>query len=288
MNIILGATGHVGTSVAENLLANNKPTLVVTRDPSKRREWEDKGAKVEVLDVLNTEKLHKLFKRGKRVFLLNPPGDPALDSTEEEMKTIRSILAAMEDVDLEKIVGESTYAAQKGDHLGDFGVLHEMEQGLNNRGIPNTIIRAAFYMSNWDRYLKMARTEHKIQSFYPETFKLPMVAPEDIGKLASKLMTEDARFTGVHYIEGPQRYSAIDVAKAFSYALGKPIRVERITRDQWVPYLLGMGYSQASAEALAALTEITLEGRYEKPLKFLRGTTTIDAYIEGLVRRQLH
>ncbi|RZL39755.1 MAG: hypothetical protein EOO93_31745 [Pedobacter sp.] len=113
----------------------------------------------------------------------------------------------------------------------------------------------------------MAKTKGKIQTFYPKTFKLPMVAPDDIGEFASKLMREDARLTGLHHFEGPERYSSLDVAKAFSRALGKPIDVEVIPKEKWIPYLLDMGYSNSSAKSMANMTEYTLNNLYALTLK---------------------
>lgn len=43
----------------------------------KQKEWKDKGAAYEVADVQDSEKLHKLFAQAERLFILNPPADPA-------------------------------------------------------------------------------------------------------------------------------------------------------------------------------------------------------------------
>lgn len=75
MHIILGGTGNVGSSVAESLLKKDEDVTVVSRDEKKIPEWERKGAKVEIVDVLETNKLREVFKKGKQAFLLNPPGD---------------------------------------------------------------------------------------------------------------------------------------------------------------------------------------------------------------------
>lgn len=286
MHVILGASGHVGSALTNQLLMKNEEVLVITHSPEKQKEWQDKGAKTVLADVNQSEKLHKIFKRANRIFLLNPPAPVSGDNVTEEKRSVRSILTALKGIEIEKVVGESTYGSQAGEGIGDLGILHEMEVGLNELALPNSIIRAAYYMSNWDNFLPMARKEGKIQSFYPENFKLPMVAPEDIGMFASKLMREDARFTGVHYFEGPERYSAKDVARAFSRALGRSVAVEVIPTKDWIPYLLRMGYSEIAAKSMAEMSRLTLEKFGEKPLKIERGTITIDDYIEGLVRQQ--
>jgi uncharacterized protein YbjT (DUF2867 family) len=149
MYIILGATGHVGSAVAETLLAQGEEVMVVTRDKGKSEEWKQKGAKVAVADVNNVDELRQIFREGKRLFLLNPPASPSTDTVVEERKSMHSIISALKGSGIEKIVAESTYGAQAGDGIGDLGVLYEMEQKLAESDIPSTIIRGAYYMSNW-------------------------------------------------------------------------------------------------------------------------------------------
>jgi uncharacterized protein YbjT (DUF2867 family) len=73
MNIILGGTGHIGSVLAETLLARGEPVTVVTRTAEKSATWEKKGGKVAVADVRDVAALHRVFARGRRAFLLNPP-----------------------------------------------------------------------------------------------------------------------------------------------------------------------------------------------------------------------
>lgn len=156
MHIILGASGHVGSVLAKELLAQGEPVLVVLHDEQKAADWQRQGAQTVVADVYDTDALREVFRRGQRLFLLNPPAAPATDTATEERRTLASILTAIDGSGLEKIVAESTYGAQPGERLGDLGVLYEMEQALAAQPIPATIIRAAYYLSNWDAALKTA------------------------------------------------------------------------------------------------------------------------------------
>lgn len=130
MYIVLGGTGHVGSSVAEALLENGKEVTVITHDRNKVDAWEKGGAKVAFTDVNDTDHLKEVFKTGKRLFLLNPPADPATDTVAVEQQTLSSILKALENSGIEKVVGESTYGAQSGEGVGDLGVLYDMEAQL--------------------------------------------------------------------------------------------------------------------------------------------------------------
>jgi len=284
MHIILGATGHVGSSLAQALLARNEPVTVVTRDASKAEPLKTKGAHVAQVDVLDTAALHRVIAGGHRLFVLNPPAPPSTDTVAEERKSLYAIVAALEGCKLEKIVCESAYGAQPGNGIGDLGVLYDREQGLQAGKVPVSAIRAAYYMSNWDASLETARAEGKVHSMYPPDFRLPMVAPHDLGEFAARLMLGAAEASGPHYVEGPERYTPGDVAQAFSLALGRPVEVAVTPPEQWEQAFRSLGFSEAAAGSYAAMTRITLENG-EQPEKPERGATTLADYITALVRK---
>lgn len=285
MRIILGSTGHIGTHLSQKLLDLQEPVMMVTHDSSKAENLKRMGADVAVVDVLDTDALHEVFKKGKKLFLLNPPADPSTDTAAEERRTLTSILKAIEGSGLEKIVAESTYGAQPGELLGDLAVLYEMEEGLKKLNIPHSIIRAAYYYSNWNFSAVSAKGEGKIYSFFPANFKLPMVAPHDIAQLAAKLLIEPVNAVGLYYCTGPEDYSPSDVASAFSETLDKPVEVVAIPQDQWVPQLQELGFSEKAAISMAHMTAVTLEKKYEVTAVPQRGTTTIKDYVKQLVEK---
>lgn len=285
MYIILGATGHVGSSVALTLLSQGQPVTIVTHDPNKAAEWRQKGAAVAIADVLDSEQLRSVFRQGQRLFVLNPPAPASSDTAREERKSVASILAALTGSGIKKIVAQSTYGAQPGDRVGDLGVLYELEQGLAQTGIPTSVIRAAYYMSNWDTALTTAQQQGKVYSLYPPDFQLPMVAPQDLGQQAARRLGEPIRETGLYYVEGPQPYSAADVAAAFAVALDKPVEAIQIPPAEWIPALQTLGFSRPGAESMAAMTAITLQKSDEVPAAPVRGKTTLPAYITELVKR---
>jgi len=282
MYIILGGTGHIGSALARILLDRGERVTVVTRREEKRGEWEKSGAEVAVVDVRDTEALRRVFSCGKRAFLLNPPAAPSSDIDVEERRTVQSIVAALDGSGLERVVAQSTYGAQAGRNIGDLGVLYEFEEALHRQPIGTAIIRGAYYMSNWDMSLETARTDGRVNTFFPGAFKLPMVAPHDIAEFAAALLTETTGSVGLHYIEGPERYSASDVAAAFAHALGRTVTVDTVPEGQWMDTLMAVGFSERAAESMATMTRITLNDA-ELPEAPVLGATTLGQYIEAVV-----
>jgi uncharacterized protein YbjT (DUF2867 family) len=181
---------------------------------------------------------------------------------------------------VEKVVVESTLGAQPGYSIGDFGVLYELEQNVAELSYPYSIIRPAYYMSNWVEQLPTIKENGELISFFPVDLKFPMVAPPDIGELAAHLMMVN-NTSNIYSIHGPELYSARDVAEAFSKALGKKVIVKVIPKDQWKATYMSMGFSEQGAESYTKMTQISLSA-FEKTTDttdFIKGKITLQEYI---------
>jgi len=285
MHIVMGATGHVGSAVAETLLALGEPVGIITHDPEHADSWRDTKAEIIEADVNDVPALRAAFQRGRRAFLLNPPADIKADTDVVERSTVANILAALFDSGLEKIVAESTGGAQPGDRIGDLNVLWEFEEGLRSQAIPAAINRAPYYFSNWDEQLDPIRETGKLQTMYPADLALPMAAPRDLGKAAADRLLSPLTDAGIRYVEGPDRYSSNDVAQAFAGALGRPVEVVVTPREQWEAAYRKLGFSEPAANSYARMTAISLDGGFDYGTRAIRGVTTLEDYVRQLVAR---
>jgi uncharacterized protein YbjT (DUF2867 family) len=265
MHIILGATGHVGSTVADELLSRGEPITVVTRDRRKAERYVARGAEAAVLDIADTAALGALFRRARSAFVLMPPADPATDTVAEERRMVRSIVEALDGSTIGRAVVQSTYGAQPGEGIGDLGVLHELEQGVLALGLCTAVVRGAYYMTNWDAALATARDTGEVLSFLPADLTLPMVAPADLGRVSARLLTDDATETGIRYVEGPATYTPADVARAFADVLGRDVRVVEVPRSELAGTFQSLGFSPVAAASYARMTELTIDGAARPP-----------------------
>lgn len=285
MFVIMGGTGHVGSATASELLKQGCEVAVVTHDPAGAPEWRARGARVIEADVDDVPSLRAAFACGKRALLLNPPADTGKDTDAAERHTIANILAALEGSGLEKVVAVSTAGAQAGDRIGDLNVLWEFEEGLHRQGIPAAINRGAYYMSNWDGLLEVARRDGVLPTMIPANMKLPMVAPADLGRAAAERLLSPLDETGIRCIEGPERYSPADVAAAFSQVLGRRVELAVTPRDQWREAFQKMGFSEAAADSYARMTAISVDQEFKAAHDAWRGSTSLAAYVRMLAAR---
>lgn len=284
MHIILGATGHVGSAVAMALLDQGEAVTVVTRDARRAVPFTRRRAVATVADIHDADALQAVLRRGQSAFLLMPLADPSTDTVAEERRTVASIARAVQGTDLQKVVVQSTYGAQPGEGLGDLAVLYDFERAVAALGVRTSVVRAAYYMSNWDSALATARDQGVVHTFFPPDFALPMVAPADVGHVAARLLTGEIDQTGVRYVEGPTTYSAVDVAQAFARALGRDVRTVETPRSEWLTAFQALGFSPVAAASYARMTAITLDGA-ERPETPERGHTTLAEYVDALVRQ---
>ena len=286
MHAVLGATGHVGSSVLAHLLAAGEEVLAITHSEEKKAELEKDGAIVAVVDVKNSHKLAAVLKEANSVFVLNPPGDITKDSFADELETIHSIVESLSIARPKKLVVESTQGAQEGQQNGDLGTLFELENEVRKLDIPVSVTRAPFYMSNWDMQLEQAR-KGKIQSIFPADFKMPMASPKDLGKYnAEKLISGNFEDFEINDFNGPKLYSAQDVADAFAKALNRKVEVEVIPEDKWVEYFASMGFSEQSAISFAEMSRLAFEHDYDNQNEAVMGETTLDDYIKELCQKE--
>jgi hypothetical protein len=111
-----------------------------------------------------------------------------------------------------------------------------------------------------------------------------MAAPADLGRIAARFLTAiDA--SGVRYVEGPERYTPGDVARAFAQALGRNVQVAVTPRSAWLDAFRALGFSPVAAASYARMTELTLAGP-ALPAAPERGETTLTDYIGELVRQR--
>jgi uncharacterized protein YbjT (DUF2867 family) len=285
MYVIMGGTGRVGSATAAALLARGEQVTIVTHDANRAGAWLREGAEIVEANVNEVASLRAAFRRGRRAFLLNPNADPSADTDAVERRTVANILSALDGSGLEKVVAASTAGAQPGDRIGDLNVLWELEKGLRRQPIPAAINRGAYYMSNWDGQLDAVRKTGTLQTMYPADLLIPMVAPRDLGEIAAQRLVSTTDDTGIRYVGGPRRYSSADVAKAFSRALGAPVGIDVIPRDEWKEAFQGLGFSEAAADSYARMTAVSLDGGFDMPDDALRGATTLEAYIRDLLAK---
>jgi uncharacterized protein YbjT (DUF2867 family) len=284
MYAITGITGKVGGEVASHLLANGQSVRAVLRDPAKAADWAAKGCDIAIADMANTEQLAAAFAGTEGVFILPPSDFDPEPGYPEAKRVIEQVTRALMTARPQRILCLSTIGADAPhDNLLTQRTL--MERSLNAINLPVTFLRPGWFMENalWD--VASARDEGVVRSFLqPADKAFPMVATRDVGRLAADLLRRCWTGTRIVELEGPVRVSANDLAQTFAVVLGRPVRVEIVSRESWEGLFRaqGMKNPQARIRMLDGFNEGWIEFS-DQGRSAVKGDTALLEVITALV-----
>jgi NAD(P)H dehydrogenase (quinone) len=232
MFAVTGITGKVGGQVARGLLAKGRKVRAIVRTPAKGEEWAALGCEVAVAGIDDAAGLKDAFRGTEGVFLMTPPNYDPEPGFPDTQRNAAAIHEALEDGSPNKVIFLSTVGAQVAEPnlLSNSGVTEAM---LRTVSVPVAFLRAAWFMENaaWD--IGAAKTGVVHTFLHPLDHRIPMVATEEIAQTAVELLSETWEGVRIVELEGPERYSADDVAAALASALGSPVRNEIVPRASW-------------------------------------------------------
>jgi uncharacterized protein YbjT (DUF2867 family) len=117
-----------------------------------------------------------------------------------------------------------------------------IEEAMRALTMPLAILRPAWFMENCSWDVGPAREFGVISSFLQPLDKaVPMVATEDIGRAAARILQEQWSGRRVVELEGPRRVTPNEIAATFAELLGKPVRAEIVARESWAPLFTAQG-----------------------------------------------
>jgi uncharacterized protein YbjT (DUF2867 family) len=233
MFAITGITGNVGGELARMLLAANKPVRAIVRDPRKVDLWAKRGCEIAVADINDKTALATAFEGATGVFVLVPPNFDPAPGFPEAQTIAANLCEALDKARPGKVVYLSTIGAQslRPNLLSQHTII---ERALTGLSIPITFLRPAWFMENsgWD--VASARETGVIPSFLQPLEKaFPMVATEDIGRVAAEELQKAWNGRRVIELEGPHRVSPNEIATTFSDLLRREVRVKAVPRQSW-------------------------------------------------------
>ncbi len=287
MYAIMGITGQVGGAVADILIANGEKVRAVVRNTVKASAWKSRGAELVEADYDDEAALESAFRDVAGVFAMIPPNFAPSPDLRESRASIEALTTALDRVRPAKVVYLSSIGAQQSSGLGLITALHLLEESLDALPLPTAALRAGWFMENsvWD--VAAAREQGKLFSYLqPLDHAFPLVATRDIGKIGAETLVQT--WQGHRHIEvgGPRRYSARDLAAAFSKALSKGVEPVVVPRDEWVKSFVAQG----TPEDRTALRVQMLDGFNSGWIDFgvpgteqFAGTTDLDTVIQSLV-----
>jgi uncharacterized protein YbjT (DUF2867 family) len=240
MYVILGASGHTGSIIADLLLSKGEKVRVMGRDVGRLERFVRNGADAVTADVSDAAALTKGFNGADAAYLMLPP----VASREEQERQSDAIANAVKESGLRYAVHLSSYGAHVPEGTGPIAGLHSSEQKLNAiRGLNVLHLRAAYFMENNLAAIGMIHRMGIFAGALRPDLKVPMIATRDIGDYAAKrLLGLDFSGKQTRELLGERDLSMAEVTAVIGRDIGKPdLHYEQFPYDQVQQALTQMG-----------------------------------------------
>jgi len=262
VNIILGATGQIGTMLVDNLLKKGQPVRAVIRNSFKAQELKDRGAEVVIANYFDLQALRKAFHGGNSVFLLTPENPSCENFLNETQTLLNNYRQAILSSKITKLVALSSNGAQHESGTGNLVASYMLEHVFSVLDdIEQIYIRPSYYFSNWLGYLELVKKYGILPTFFPPEMEVPMIAPADVAEFLSSIMVCKKTQQKIYEITGPRAYSSIDIAKIFEDVLNRNVALQQVLPEEWENTLLQAGFSKDGAKNLMLMTKAVIDGK---------------------------
>ena len=282
MFVILGATGKVGRTTIAGLRQKGVSVRAVVRDAAKAGQLASLGCEIAVTDLWDVTALTRALEGASAVQVICPVSPQGVDAAADMRRSIASVGEALEATKAPTVLAISDYGADISAGTGITVLFHELEARL--RRLPNRLIllRSAEHMQNWARVTQVAAVTGVLPSLHhPLTKLFPTVSAYDVGAVAADLLLAPASGLGkprIVHVEGPRRYTPIDVADSVSVLLGRHISAYALPRSEWDSTLRKGGLSESYARLVTELYDAHNAGQIEASCgtdEIIRGRTEL-------------
>ncbi len=285
MFVVLGATGHTGSAVAEALFDKKQPVRVVVRSTDKGADWKGRGADVAIASYDDVPALTKALQGAKGVYLLVPPNYGAQPWLESQKQAIDRAAEAVRASGVPHVVFLSSIGGQIAEGTGPIRAARYGEQKLGTVAKNLTILRPPYFIENWAPVLGAAKGQGVLPTFIAAAAKIPMIATRDIGRIAAERLMAGGNGRQIVEITGPEMYSPNDVAAALTRLLGRTVGTQEAPLTAVVPTFKSFGFSDDAAKLFEEMYTGFSKNAigYEQPAKLVRGTITLSDALRGMV-----
>src|SRR6266446_513340 len=220
---VTGATGHIGSVLAESLLSRGHQVRAIGRSKGRLQSLIEKGAESYVGTLEDAEFLTRAFSGVDAVFTMIPPSATAENFRSYQNQIGEALATAIKNSKVARVVNLSSIAGHLSAGTGPIKGLHDNEERLNTLERVNVIhLRPAFFMENLLFGVEVIKNMGVNGSGLDPEVAIPMIATGDIAAVAADLM-EQGGFNGksVRELLGPGDLTMPDATTAVGRAIGK-------------------------------------------------------------------
>ncbi len=285
MYVVIGATGHTGSIVADKLLAKGEKVRVVGRDERRLDRFKQRGAEAFVGDAADANAMARAFSGAEAAYIMVPPNLSSPNVRGYQERVNEALAAALENNRVRHAVVLSSIGADKSDRTGPVVGLHTLEQKLEAiPGLNVLSLRAGYFMENLLPQVGVIQSLGHIAGPIRSDLALPLIATRDIGAFAAEaLARRDFQGKQRRELLGARDISYAQIAKVIGAAIAKTdLTYQQLPAAQLKPALTQMGMSPNMADLLLEMSE-ALNSGHMRPLEPRSAQNTTPTAIETFI-----
>ena len=260
MDLVLGATGLLGTEICRRLRDRRDDVRALVRKTSEALKVErlrSFGCEIVIGDLQDTASLERACKGIDTVIstATTTMSRQAHDSLEKtDLQGLLNLIDAAERNDVKRFVLISFSGNMEGDSK-----LHAakrtVEEKLRESGVSYTILRPSFFMEVWfTPALGFDVKNRKAQIFGAGEERLSFISLFDVAEFAVRAASSDKAANQTLELGGPEPVAPNEVVKIFEREMGRPFEVTHVSVDS-----LKQQYATATDSYQKAFTSLMLD-----------------------------
>jgi len=280
--------GNVGQHVLTMLIRAGIRPRVLTRHPDRLPpdivELTDSVA----VDQFDADAIVTATRAVDRLFWVDPTtgsDDPLADYRRASNAAARAVT----ENGIGKVVFQSSVGAEKRHGAGEIDGLAGTEVALNDTAADVLHLRCGYFFSNLELQLDAIRAG-TIPVILPLDQAMAWVAPRDIAEVAvTRLLSTQWSGHSVQAVHGPADLTWTQAAAVVAAAIGRPLRVERISDDAMRDLLHQAGMTAGLVEAVIGMSTGMRDGFTPEQPRTAQTTTptTLASWAYDVLRPQL-
>ena len=253
---VLGCSGSIGSATVRALSRKYSDTLNIlagTRNIASEKVASLRslpGVTILHADMNNKEALRDLLAGVTSLFIVTPTNGFRLAIGAAEVAKASGVKHILTVSVLTVELTDTIYGKQYG----------ELESSVKHLQIPYTFIRLPPFVDNYWAYKRPIQQNSSFSTPGDPTKPFSAVVVEDAGKAAATIMAEPEKHYGKTYKLISNRHTLNELAAAFSQALGKIVKYERISYNDCRRRLVEVvGFSEEDADGILEIYRLTDE-----------------------------
>lgn len=285
---IVGATGHIGTVLAEELLKKGHEVRALGRDKTRLAALAAKGATAKSVALEDAASLADAFKGADAAFVMIPPSYSEENFSAWQDRTGEAIAKAVSQAKVAHVVDLSSVGAQHPAGTGPIAGLHRQEKRLETIAGLNVLhVRASYFMENHFWSIPTIKGAGVNGSPLRSDLSFSQVATADIGrKAAERLDRLDWKGRAVVEFGGPRELTMKEATAILGRAIGKPdLAYVQFPYEDAEKAIAGSGIRPLMAKLMVEMYRGFNEGlcRPETPIRD-RGAITLEDFARGFAQ----